>query len=326
MIHRPRLAIAAAILFLTLPALAPRAFAQSDYPNRPIGLVVAFPPGGVTDVVARQFAASLSDVLKQPVVVMNRAGAGGRIGAEEVARAKPDGYTLLFANTPTNGTLAASTLPLRYDPLKSFASIAPLFWYGPALVCNPAIPARSVAELIAFARRQPKGLTYGSAGVGSAVNFSAEWFGSLAGVKMTQVPYRGSAPALQAVMAGEVDCTFDGAAHAQVEAGAVRGFATTGLKRDPFYARLPTLDESGLKGFDMVLWQGLAGPAGLPAATVARLNAASMKALQAPELVAALKRYGVSELGGPPDELARLVEADVAKYRRLASEHHIVFE
>lgn len=323
---KKRQILAAALAAAVACAGALPAAAQTDYPNKPIVLVVGYPQGGPTDVGARLFAARLGEVLRQPIVVDNRAGAAGRIGTEYVARAKPDGYTLLFANSTTHGLLSASSLPLAYDPLTSFTPVAPLFQYTSALICNNKLPAQNVAELVAYGRTKPGGLTYGSPGIGTGAHFAAEAFGAAFGIRMLHVPYKGSAPALQGVMAGDVDCSFDGAARAQIASGTVRGMATTSIHRDPTYMNLPALDEVGMKGFDLVTWQALMAPAGLPPQVLQRLTAATAEVLRAPAFVARLRELGLIVIPAKAEDLPLMITAEVTKYRQMAQQLKISFE
>ncbi len=301
--------------------------ARADtYPVRPIRLVVPFPAGGVNDLAARLLAARMGESLGQQMVVENRAGAAGRIGAEVVSRASPDGHTLLFGMSMTHGMASASQTKPGFDPIRDFTPLAPLYWYSAVLICRPAVPFSTVQELIAHAKVHPGVLTYSSAGIGSGVHFFAERFSAMAGIRMLHVPYKGGAPALQAVLAGEVDCTFDGAAKPHIERGAVKAFATTGLRRDALYPDLPTLDEAGLSGFDMKIWQGLFAPRGVPGPVAEKLRAAIHDALGTPAVAAQAHKLGLNPLGGDADELARLVVEEVRKYQTLASDLRISFE
>lgn len=296
------------------------------YPNRPIQMIVPFPPGGITDLAARLVAAHLGEALKQPIVVENKAGAAGRIGAEGVARARADGYTLLFGLSVTHGMLMASTVKPNYDPIKSFTPIAPLFWYSSVLICGPTVPAKNVAELIAYAKSKPEGLVYASAGIGSGVHFNAEYFASMAGIKTLHVPFRGGAPALQAVISGQVDCSFDGAAKSHVAAGTVKAIASSGLQRDVQYPNVPTLHESGLSGFDMTIWQALFAPANLPPEAATRLREAMKEVAKSPAYQTQAKALGLNLLDGGSDELQKLITAETQKYQTLSRQLNISFE
>ncbi|WP_158213183.1 tripartite tricarboxylate transporter substrate binding protein [Pigmentiphaga sp. NML080357] len=317
--------LAAALAAAGLVLGAGQATAQS-YPARSIKLIVPYAPGGVTDVSARLVAQKLGELLGQTVYVENKGGGGTRIGAAEAARAAPDGYTLLYANSITHGTLPATAASLPFDPVKDFTPVAKLFWYASTIVCHPSVPASSVAELVAHAKAHPGKLSYASAGPGTGNHFSSELFNVMAGVKIVHVPYRGSGPALQDVIAGQVSCTHDGAAKPHVDAGKVRAIATTGIARDPRFPGLPTVDEAGLKGYDMTWWQGLMAPAGTPPDVVDRLGRAA-RAMAADEAFRR-KAYdiGLNVQYAPADALAAQVVQDIAKFRRIAAEANIVLD
>ncbi|MDX3906069.1 MAG: tripartite tricarboxylate transporter substrate binding protein [Pigmentiphaga sp.] len=299
---------------------------EPAYPARPVRLIVPYAPGGVTDVSARLVAQHLSTLLGRSVYVENKGGGGTRIGAAEAAKAAPDGYTLLYANSITHGTLPATAASLPFDPVKDFAPVAKLFWYASTIVCHPSVPADTVAELADYAKAHPGKLSYASAGPGTGNHFSSELFNAMAGVKIVHVPYRGSGPALQDVVAGQVSCTHDGAAKPQVDAGKVKAIATTGIARDPRFPDLPTVDEAGLKGYDMTWWQGLMAPAGTPPEVVARLTEA-VRTLAGDEAFRA-KAYdiGLNVQYAPPDALAEQVRRDIAKFRKIAADANIVLD
>ncbi|MFT3820041.1 MAG: tripartite tricarboxylate transporter substrate binding protein [Rubrivivax sp.] len=297
-----------------------------DFPSRPITMVVAFAPGGPTDTAARLFGEKLAEVLKQPVVIDNRPGASGRIGTQMVARAAADGYTLLLANTATHGMASASSVPLPYDPVKGFTPVARLFGYQALMICGAGLPAHNLAELVAYARRRPNGLVYGTPGVGTGAHFAGEMFAAVQKVPVVHVPFRGSGPAMQAVVSGEVDCSFDGLARAQIEAGKVRPIVTLGLKRDPYYPDVPTLDEAGAAGFDLGMWQGLLAPAGLRPEVLATLEKATRQALAAPGLQERLKLLGLYPYPGSGEELQKAMVRDVARFQKMARELAIHFE
>lgn len=314
------------IALLLATASAAGLSAAPAYPERPITLVVPFPAGGTTDLGARHVANQLSEILKQPVVVDNRAGAAGRIGTGAVARAKADGYTLLYGLTVTHGMLSASSVKLGYDPITSFTPIAPVLWFGAVLVCNLKVPANNIADLVAYAKSKPGGLTYSSAGIGSGSHFYFERFAGETGINRLHVPFRGGALSLQAVVSGEVDCLFDATARPFIKSGALRAFATTGLKRDPLYPDLPTLDESGLRGYDMTIWQGLLAPAGLPADVASTLRIAVQKMVRSPQFVASVQELGLNPLYGNGEDLSKMISRDVAKYKTLTKQFDISFE
>ncbi|WP_425259262.1 Bug family tripartite tricarboxylate transporter substrate binding protein [Rubrivivax sp. RP6-9] len=320
MMNRLRVAVGAVL------ALFVQGVSAQDYPVRAITLVVAFPPGGPTDVAARMLGEQLAEVLKQPVVIANRPGAAGRIGSQMVESAPADGYTLLLANTVTHGMLSAATKPPPYDPVKGFTPVMRLFGYQALMVCSAKLPVRNVEELVAYARSRPNGLVYASSGVGTGAHFAGEMFAAMKKVRAVHVPFSGSAPAMQAVLAGDVDCSFDGLARAQIDAGKVRPIATLGLKRDPHYPDVPTLDEAGAAGFDLGLWQGLLAPAGLRSEVLATLERGLQQALKAPELQERLKLLGLYPLPGTGADLQQAILRDISRYQRLARELAITFE
>jgi tripartite-type tricarboxylate transporter receptor subunit TctC len=291
-----RLSRRGALALLSSLALVRTARGET-YPDRLIRLVNPFPPGGSVDVLARVLAQKLSDTIGQQVIVENRTGAGGNVGAESVARAEPDGYTLLF--TAPGPLVVNQTLytKLAFDPAKDFAPIA-LFAIAPiVLMVNPAIPARNVQELIAYARAHPGAVNFGSAGNGSTPHLSGELFKTMAHVDIVHVPYRGSGPAMNDLIGGHIQMFFDllPASLPQIESGKVRALANAGARRPPALASLPTVAEQGLAGFDATSWVGVVAPAAMPAPIAAKLGAAIEKVLAAPDVVAR-----ITELGSQP--------------------------
>jgi tripartite-type tricarboxylate transporter receptor subunit TctC len=293
------------------------------YPTAPITLVIPFAAGGVTDLVGRVVGARMSELLGEPLVVENRVGAGGSIGTAFVAHAAPNGYTLLLGNAGTHSTSPITERGVAYDPNKDFSFIAPLGSYTFVLVCNPKVPVRSVADLIALARRELGKLSYGTAGIGSNVHFIFEYFKLRAGIDLTHVPYRGAGPMINDLLAGTIDCSFDGTSRRAIEAGRLRALAVASIHRDPLYPDLVTLDEAGLKGFDLPGWQSLMGPKGMPEAVVRRLNEAANAAVHDPKVVERLRGIGFNASGGTPEELQKSVAADTATFRRIAKDAKI---
>jgi tripartite-type tricarboxylate transporter receptor subunit TctC len=267
----------ATIVFaLALCALAQFARAADEYPNRPVRIIVPFAPGGSTDVVARILADKLGGELKQNFIVDNRAGASGNIGADAVAKAPADGYTLLMGTTGVLSINAHLFKDMAYDPAKDFAPIAYTSLITNILVVNPGVPAGNVAELIALAKGKPGSLSFASSGAGSSTHLSGELFKSLAGVDILHVPYRGSSQALVDLIAGQVTMLFDNAPSSLpfVEQGKLRALAVTSTRRLPNLPDVPTLDEAGVRGYESLSWSGLVAPAGTPRAIVNTLNAA----------------------------------------------------
>jgi len=287
-------------------ALATGAFAQT-FPSKPIKLIVTYPPGGGADLMARLVAPRMAETLGQPVVVENKPGAGGQIGAGEVARAAPDGYTILLdaANHAVNPSLYA-TLP--YDPAKAFASISLLVRFPNVLVVNPQFPAKDVKELIAMAKAKPGSVAFASSGSGSAQHLAGELFRQRAGVDMTHIPYKGGGPALNDVIGGQVPIFFGNMASSlpHVKAGKLRALAITGSKRSDALPDVPTMAEAGLPDYEVYEWNAIFAPAGTPAPIVAKLAEAIAKALHAPDV-----RERVASLGG---EIAALGPHDTARF------------
>jgi tripartite-type tricarboxylate transporter receptor subunit TctC len=314
------------LLVLGWAAAALRPAQAQAWPTRPIRLVVPFPPGGLNDNMARLMAPKLQQHLGQPVVIENTAGAGGTVGAAEVARAAPDGYTLLIATPPL--TIAPAIFPkLPYKP----EQIAPVAFLGRVpnvLLVNPASGIGSVADLLARARRSPGKLTYASTGNGTSPHLSGELMKATSGTFITHMPHRGSAPALQALMAGDVDMSFDNlsAVIGQIAAGKVKALAVTTRKRSKALPQVPSLAESGMPDFDVSAWFGLASPAGLPPDVKARLEAAVEFVAQDREVLSAMERTGAEALYLNSAVMASYMAADAIKWKRLAARNRITID
>ena len=312
------------IAAIALACTAGGAWAQATaYPTKPIRLVVPTAAGAVTDLAARLIASKMTTILGQSVFVDNNAGAGSRIGSEFVARAPADGYTLLFAYAVTHGTLPALSRSLPYDPIKDFTPVAGLFWYASTIVCHPSVPANNVRELIDYAKKNPNKLSNASAGPGSGNHFSGELFNSMAGVDILHVPYKGSGPAMVDVIAGISSCSHEGTAKQFVETGKVKAIATTGLTRDPRFPNLPTVDESGLKGYNITWWQGLAAPAGTPPYIVDKLTKAAQAALADPEIQAKAYEIGLNVQYLAPQPMGKLMVDTIDKFKKIAAQAKI---
>ena len=306
------LALALALMLLG------QAHAQTAWPAKPIRLIVGFAAGGSTDVTARIIAQALSDRLGQPVVVENRGGAGGNIGADAVAKADPDGYTLLMA---TSSTFAANpnlykTLP--FDVQKDFAPITVTAFIPNLLVVNPSVPANNVADFIAYLKANPDKLNFASAGNGTSQHLSGELFNSLAGVRMTHVAYRGGAPAVTDLLGGQVQVIFAPLVEViqQVRAENLKALGITTAKRSPLLPDVPTILES-LPGYEVALWNGLLAPAKTPPDIVDRINRATIEALRSPEVKAKLADQGSEPVGNTPAEFKAFIESELVKWRRL---------
>jgi tripartite-type tricarboxylate transporter receptor subunit TctC len=286
------------------------------YPARPIHLVVPFPPGGSTDILARALALKLAEGFAQAVIIDNRPGAGGSIGAEAAARAAPDGHTIMMGHLGTLAVNPAIYKNLPYDPVKSFAPVALMAMVPSVLVVNPQVPAQSAAELVAYARANPGKLTYGSAGSGSTSHLTTEYFKLATGTDILHVPYKGIGPMLTDLISGQLSLGINGApaVMAHVNSGRLRALAVTGAKRLPSLPRIPTLDEAGVKGFDASGWYGIVAPAGTPPEIVLRLNSEIRRIMQTPELRARLDTEGAIPAAGSAEEFGAFIASEIARW------------
>jgi tripartite-type tricarboxylate transporter receptor subunit TctC len=305
---------------LAFAAMLAGAAQAQDYPARPVRLVVPYAAGGNADIFGRTLAQKLGDALKQPFVVENRAGANGGIGADFVAKSPPDGYTLLVtANGPivVNPVLYAK---VPYDPVRDFAPVAQCTVYQYVLVTLAGSSIKSIADLIDAARARPGAVSYGSTGVGGGNHLAGELFALATGTQLTHVPYKGSAPALADLLGGQLTFMFDTVITSvpQIRAGKLRAFAVSSLKRASALPDVPTLDEAGIRGFDISQWQGVLAPGGTPKAIIDRLNAETVKSLRAPEVRERLVTQGGNEIvTGSPEEFAALIKNDLQMYAKL---------
>ena len=290
-------------------------FAQTSYPGKSIRLVVGFTAGGISDVLARALGARLSVQMGQQVVIDNRAGAGTTIAAEIVAKSPPDGYTLFMQDMTTQAINASLYKKLPYDTVKDFTPITLVASSPLMLVVHPSLPVKSVKDLIALAKSKPGQVVFASSGNGTILHLSAETLKSMAGIDMVHVPYKGSSQAVQAVLAGEVAVSFSTMPPAipNVKAGRLRALGVTTLKRNAAAPEVPTLAEGGLKGFDIVLYSGVLGPAVLPPAIVGKLNAELIKAVNAPDVKNVYASLGVDPVTNTPAEFAAHIAADIEK-------------
>ena len=303
---------------------APAARADG-YPERPVKWIVPFPPGGAMDSIARTLGESMGKQLNTSFIVENRAGAGGNIGAASVARAKPDGYTILIV---ANGMAVNPALyaDLNYDPIKDFAPISLLAVVPNVLVTNPArTDAASVQDVIVKAKAQPNHYTYASAGVGTSIHLAGELFLSMANVEMLHVPYKGSGPAIADLLGGQVDYMFDSITSAKphIQAGKLRALGVTTSKRSAALPNVPTIAESGLPGYELMPWFAAFAPAGTPPEVVAKLNGAMRQALADPKVRATLDSIGAESIGGSPDELRDYLARETAQWKTLVKERNI---
>jgi tripartite-type tricarboxylate transporter receptor subunit TctC len=295
-------------------ALAPRR-ARAAYPERPVRLIVPFVPGGAVDAVGRLLGNAMTAGLGQPVVIENRGGAGGVIGMEASAHAAPDGYTMMVSHS---GFAAMPGLyrKLPFDPVRDFEGIITAVSGIYVLVVNPNVPFKDVAGLIAYAKANPGKLSYASAGVGSTVHLAGEFFKRTAGIDIVHVPYKGSGPATSDLVGGQVQMMFGPAVNTLplAQAGNLKALAVTSAKRSALAPDLPTVAESGLPGFDVVGWYGLAAPAGTPKAAVERLNAAANSVLKSADLIEQFRLQGYEPVGGTPEEATAWIKAEVTRW------------
>jgi len=310
---------AVAALFAYTAIFAGSSLAQTAYPAKAIRYVVPFPAGGPLDIVARAIAQELNKSWGQPVVIDNRPGAGGNIGADLVAKAPADGYTILMGAVSTHAINVTLYNKLPYDPIRDFAPVTLITSVPNVLVVHPSVPANNVKELIALAKSRPGQLNFASGSTGSAGHLAGELFNSMAGVRMTHIPYKGAAPAVVDLMAGHVSLMFDNMSSAlpNIKATRVRALAVTTLKRSPLLPQLPTISDAGLRGFDIATWFGIFAPAGAPPDIVARLNSEIVRILHTPEMKERLALLGAEPIGNKPDEFAAFVKAEIPKYAKV---------
>lgn len=303
---------AAVAVFLAMAGPA----AAQDYPTKPIKLVVPFAAGGSTDIVARITAQKMSESIGQQVIVENRTGAGGNVGANSVAKSPPDGYTILMATISTHALNSALFEKMPYDPIKDFEPISLLAVVPNVLVVHPSVPAKTVGELIALLKKNPGTYDYASSGIGTPLHLSGELFKSMANVEMTHIPYRGSGPALNDVIAGQVKVMFDNlpSSIGHIKQGTLRGLAVTTRERSPAAPDLPTMAEAGLPGYETYTWNALFAPAKTPKPIVDRLAAESRKAVADPGVKTRLAELSAVAVGSDPATLGKHVEAELAKW------------
>ena len=310
----------AAVVVASLCSFAPNVHAQGSWPSKMIKIIVAYPAGGANDIVAREVGKKMSDLLGQPVIIDNRGGAGGTIGADMAAKSPPDGYTLLMG--AGGHTLAPSLyIKLPYDIVKDFAPVSTAAKGSYLLVLHPSVPANSVKELIALAKIRPTKLNYGSAGVGTPPHLAGEMFKAMAGVDMIHVPYKGDAPEIVDLLGGHLDLAFIAitpiAPH--VKAGKLRALAVTGGQRTPVMPDLPTIEEAGgLKGYDISTWWGLLAPTGTPPEIVNRLSTTMGKIVTLPDIKERFAALGIEPAANTPEQFAKLIKAEVEKFAKLA--------
>jgi len=317
-----------AVFFAVAFPAAKFAAAQTEiYPARPVRLIVAFPPGGSVDAVARVVAPRLSESLGQPVVIENRSGASGNIGTELAARARPDGYTLIIHTIPFVANVHLYER-MPYDPLADFAPVSLLCSSPAVLVVHPSVPVHSVGELLQLAKSKPGVLNYSAAGAGTNPHIAGELFNILGNVDIVAVQYKGGGPALVAVLGGEVGITFQNISEAapQINAGRLRALGVTGARRSAALPEVPTIAESGVPGYEFVTWHGVLAPRGTPREIVVLLNAKLRGVLRSPELAARFAQMGLDVIASTPEEFSAHLKSEVEKWGRVIRERRMRVE
>ena len=311
--------VAASLVVAAATLVAPQPAAAQAYPTKPVRMVVPFPPGGSLDIAGRLIAQKLSEAWGQTVVVENKPGAGGNIGADLVAKSPPDGYTILLGALSTHAVNPSLYKTMPYDAAKDFAPITLIAVTPNVLVVNAASPVNNVKEFIAYAKANPGKLSFGSGSNGSAGHLAGELFKVETGTDAVHVPFKGGAPATQALLAGDTQFMFDNLANAmaQVKAGKLKALAVTTAKRSPLVPDLPTMAEAGLPGFDISTWYGFFAPAGTPPAIVAKWNADVTKILTSPDVRAKFVADGAEPSPNTPEQFAQMIAAELAKYAKL---------
>ena len=301
-----------ALLFLTIPLTA---FGQA-FPSKPLRFVVPFTPAGAVDIATRATAHEMSRILGQPVAVENKPGAGGNLGVLDVARSAPDGYSLVMSTSGIQAINPALYAKMPLDPNKELTPVAPLVSLSNVLVVHPSVPARSVKEIIALAKKEPGKLTYASSGNGTSIHMSGAMFTQLTGTDILHIPYKGSSPAVTDLLAGQTNMMFDNIPSSlpHIKAGKLIAIATTGAKRDPALPDVPTIAEAGVPGYESGVWFGLMAPAATPRDIVMKLNAAALQATKAPEFVKRMTDLGYNIIPGSPEDMGRMLKEELARW------------
>ncbi len=315
------------LAFLTVAVAGP-VTGQGSFPSKPIKLIVPYPPGGGADIFARTLSQKLGENLGQQVIVDNKAGANGIIGTDMVAKSAPDGYTLVLGNIGPNAINQAIYPALPYDCVKDFAPVALTGYTAHILAVNTKVPVSNVAELIALAKAQPGKLTYASSGIGGSPHLAGELFKLMTGTNMVHVPYKGASPGNTDLIAGQVDLTFNTLPPLLqfAKTGKIKALAVTGAKRASALPDVPTIEESGVKGYDVTTWYGVLAPAGTPPEVVAWLNAEILKTLKTPEVYQKLQGQGFDVDTSTPEAFAALIRDEVDKWKKVAKEANVKAE
>ena len=307
-------------IWILAAALFAGAAGAQQYPTKPVRFVVPYAAGGATDLIARTIGEKLSASLGQPVVVDNRPGAATLLGAQLVAKAEPDGHTLLMATSTTLAINASLYSKLPYDPVKDFAPISLVIQHPFVLLVNPGVPAQSVKELVALAKSKPGQLAYASGGSGSFPHLAMAMFQSMTGIDVIHVPYKGSAPALTDLMGGQIAMMFDNTALNYVKGGKIRALAVTTKQRLSVMPDVPTLAEAGVSGYELAAWQGVIAPAGTPRPVVDRLNAEIVKLLQLPDVQARLTADGGQIITSTPEQFSAYIKTEIGRFAKVVKD------
>ena len=316
------------LALLVASFISTAAAAQTGWPSKPIRLIAPFPPASTSDVIGRVLGQKMSQRLGQPVVVDNRVGASGNIGADAIAKAAPDGYTIGIVTSSTHAVALSLSSKLSYDPIKDFTPITMLANTPYVLVLYPGVPAKDIKELIALAKAKPRALNYGSAGPASLAHLAGALFANLTDTQLTHVPYKSSAQSVIDLISGRIEMQFATIAPtlANIRAGQLRALAVTGRKRSDALPDVPTLDEAGIKGYEATLWSALEAPSGLPAGIATRLNQETLEILNSAEMKETLAQQGLVPDPGTPDALAAQIRGDIAKWRDVIAKAGITAE
>ncbi len=316
--------LSSAVLALAGAFVVQSAQAQ-NYPQRPIRIIVAYTPAGTTDILARAVGQKMTETWGQPVIVDNRPGANGNIGTELTANATPDGYTIVMATAATHSINNTLYPKLKWDAVRDFAPISLVARVPNVLTVNNSLPAKSVAELVAWGKANPGKLNHGSPGLGSTGHLSAELFKTAAGIQMTHIPYKGSAPTLADLVAGQIQVVIDNLPPylPHIQSGKIRGLAVTTAARSAAAPNLPTIQESGVKGYEAGSWFGLAAPRGVPAAIISKLSVETDRILKLPDIRERLTGLGAEPVGGKPEDFAAFIRSEQAKWKKVITQANI---